>query len=94
MKKITALKVLDGYRVWLRFDDGAEGEVDFSGKPHTGVYAPWRDYAYFRRACIGDYGELRWDDQLDFGPESLWLQVTGQPAAALAPSGDPALAHA
>jgi len=78
MKKITALKVLDHYRVWLRFDDGVEGEVDFSRKPHTGVYAPWQDYDYFRRARIGDYGELRWDDQLDFGADSLWLGVTGR----------------
>ncbi|MEK7293764.1 MAG: adenylate/guanylate cyclase domain-containing protein, partial [Nitrospirota bacterium] len=50
---------------------GVEGEVDFSHKPRTGVYAPWQDYHYFRRAHIGQYGELRWDDQLDFGPDSL-----------------------
>lgn len=78
MKKIIALKVLEQYRVWLRFDDGVEGEVDFSDKRRTGVYAPWRDYSYFRRAQVGQHGELRWDDQLDFGPDSLWLQVTGR----------------
>ena len=44
MKRITALKVLDNYRVWLRFNDGVEGEVDFSQKPRTGVYASWNNY--------------------------------------------------
>ncbi len=27
---------------------------------------------------FGDGGELVWDDPLDFCPDSLWLQVTGQ----------------
>lgn len=94
MKKIVALKVLGEYRVWLRFDDGVEGEVDFSRKPHTGVYAPWQDYEYFRGARIGEYGELRWDDQLDFGPDSLWLQVTGKTVTELSPDLNPAPTHA
>ena len=83
MKKITALKVLDKYRVWLRFNDGVEGEVDFPQKPRTGVYASWNSYENFRNARIGDCGELLWNDQLDFGPDSLWLQVTGQKPEAL-----------
>ena len=58
MKKITALRVFDDYRVWLRFRDGVEGEVDFSKKPRTGVYAPWNSYERFREARIGDGGEL------------------------------------
>jgi hypothetical protein len=94
MKKITALNVLDHYRVWLRFDDGVEGEVDFSHKPRTGVYAPWQDYNCFRRAHIGQYGELRWDDQLDFGPDSLWLRVTDRPPEDLATDLQPARTHA
>lgn len=56
VKKLTEIRVLEGYRVWVRFDDGVEGEVDFSQKPHTGVYAPWQDYGYFRRVRIGEFG--------------------------------------
>ena len=78
MKKITAIKVLEDSRLWLRFDDGVEGEVDFSRKPRTGVYGWWNSYENFRKARIGDCGELLWNDQLDFCPDSLWLQVTGQ----------------
>jgi hypothetical protein len=78
MKKITALKVLDNYHVWLRFSDGMEGKVDFSSKPRTGVFAFWNSYENFRKARIGDCGELLWNDQLDFCPDSLWLQVTGE----------------
>ena len=72
------MKVLDNYRVWLCFNDGVEGEVDYSQKPGTGVYASWNSCENFRAARIGDGGELMWDSQLDFCPDSLWLLVTGQ----------------
>jgi hypothetical protein len=78
MKKIAKLKVLDNYRLWLRFNDGVEGVVDFSSKPRTGVFAFWSSCDNFRQARIGDAGELLWNDQLDFCPDSLWLQVTGR----------------
>ena len=94
MKKIVSVTVLDHYRLRLRFNDGVEGEVDFSKQPRTGVYAPWRDYGWFRRAHVGEYGELRWDDQLDFSPDALWLQVTGKRPEDLAADPNPALAHA
>jgi len=81
MKWLKEIRVLDAYRIWLRFDDGVEGEVDFSQKPRTGVYAPWQDYNYFRRARVGEFGDLVWDDQVDFSADSLWRKVTGHAPA-------------
>ena len=79
MKKITALKILENYRVWLRFDDGVEGEVDFSIKPRTGVFAPWNDYEFYRQARLGEQGRtLTWPGELDFCADALWLQLTGK----------------
>ncbi|PWU17710.1 MAG: DUF2442 domain-containing protein [Verrucomicrobia bacterium] len=77
MRRLTEIRVQDGYRIWVRFDDGVEGEVDFSKKPRTGVYASWQDYEYFRRARVGEFGELVWDNQVDFSADSLWRMVTG-----------------
>jgi hypothetical protein len=78
MRRIVALNVLENYRIWVRFDDGTAGEIDFSGKAHTGVYARWRDYNYFRQARIDSEGQLTWDDQLDFSAESLWRRITSR----------------
>jgi hypothetical protein len=75
MRRIVELRVLEHYRLWLRFDDGTEGEVDFSSKRRTGVYASWKDYDYFRRARIDSDGQLAWNDQVDFSADSLWVRV-------------------
>ena len=79
MKKIVACKVLENYRVWLRFDDGVEGEADFSALAGQGVFAPWTDYGFFRQAVIGEHCRtLTWPGELDFCADALWLQVTGK----------------
>jgi hypothetical protein len=94
MKKITAFKVLDNYRVWLRFDDGAEGEVDLTHLVGRGVFAAWRDYEFFRRAYVASYGALTWPGELDLCPDALWLKVTGKPAEELFPDLKTPAAHA
>jgi hypothetical protein len=98
MKKLIALKVLDNYRVWLRFDDGAEGEADFSAHVGQGVFAPWTDYAFFRQAAISEQGRtLTWPGELDFCADALWLQVTGKRPEDLFPNlrkERPVYAHA
>lgn len=94
MKRITRLDILDGYRVRLAFDDGVEGVVDFSAKPRIGVYAAWQDYGHFRRARIGDAGELIWDEQIDFSANTLWLRITGKPPEALSPGFASPAVHA
>jgi hypothetical protein len=87
MMKILAANVLDGYRVWLRFEDGIEGEVDFSAQVGEGVFAPWSDYAFFRCADIGEKGRvLTWPGELDFCADALWLQITGKQPEDLFPN--------
>jgi len=54
MKKINSFKVLDNYRIWLRFDDEVEGVADLSELVGKGVFAAWRDYEFFRRAYVAD----------------------------------------
>jgi Protein of unknown function (DUF2442) len=77
MKRIAQVRVLENYSVGLRFDDGAEGEVDFGPNVGRGVFAPWTDYSFFRQAAIGEQGRtLTWPGELDFCADALWLKVT------------------
>ncbi len=60
---------LGGHRVWLRFDDGMEGELDLSGELSGEVFEPLRDPAYFGRFDVDD--TLVWPNGADFAPEFL-----------------------
>ena len=78
MKKISEVKVLQGYRLELVFDNGARGVVDLSGLVGKGVFAIWRDRRIFEQVRIGSFGELVWGDQIDLCPDALYLKATGK----------------
>ncbi len=86
MKKVTELKALPGYRLWLRFDDGVEGAVDLSDKVGVGVFSLWQDPAAFAAVRIGEVGDVVWSDQVDLCPDALYLKVTGLKPEELFPS--------
>ena len=58
------------YRVWLRFNDGACGEVDLGGELDGPVFGPLRDPELFKRFRI-EHHTLAWENGADFAPEFL-----------------------
>lgn len=67
-----------GYRLYLEFSDGARGEVDLSDLAGNGVFRVWDDYGFFETVHIGDHREIRWDDDIELCPDSLYLRLTGR----------------
>ena len=86
MRKIAKVKVLDGYRLELEFDDGVSGIVDLSDLVGKGVFALWRDRRAFEQVRVGSSGELVWGDQIDLCPDALYLKVTGKKPEDIFPS--------
>ncbi|MBI4459981.1 MAG: DUF2442 domain-containing protein [Acidobacteria bacterium] len=80
MFKIAEVRVVQGYRLWLRYTDGTEGEVDLSDLAGRGVFAAWNERRFFETVQIDDSGALVWGDQLDLCPDALYLRLTGKPA--------------
>ena len=78
MRKITAVKVLEGYCLELTFDDGVSGTVDLAELAGKGVFAVWRDRGAFESVRIGSSGEIVWGDQIDLCPDALYLKATGK----------------
>ncbi len=78
---IVEVHPLDGYRLHLRFDDGAEGDVDVSARVRfDGVFTPLRDPAYFRRVRVdAGLGTIVWPNGADLDPLVLYSLVTGEP---------------
>lgn len=94
MRQITNVKVLEGYRLELEFDDGVSGGVDLSDLVGKGVFALWRDRRAFEQVRVGSSGELAWGDKIDLCPDALYLRVTGKKPEDIFPSLRKQPAHA
>lgn len=66
------------YRIYLQFSDGAKGEVDLSHLAGKGVFQAWNDLAFFERVHIGKHREIKWNDEIELCPDSIYLTLTGK----------------
>jgi hypothetical protein len=81
LRDVTAARALGGYRLWLEFDDGVQGEVDLGPLlTFEGVFAPLRDPSYFALATANaELGTVCWPNGADWDPLVLYALVTGRP---------------
>ena len=80
LKDIVDVKPLDGYRLKLRFEDGAEGVIDVAQLvPLTGVFAALRDRSEFASVRVNpELGTICWPGGADLDPDVLYSLVTGK----------------
>jgi hypothetical protein len=72
ISRLAAAEYVAGYTVWLRFDDGLEGEIDLSEELHGPVFGPLRDVRFFRQVQLHpELKTLVWPNGADFAPEFL-----------------------
>ena len=79
------VRVLDGYRLWLRYTDGAEGEVDLRHLAGQGVFKVWQSRDAFAAVRIGASGALEWPGDVDLCPDAVYLRLTGSTPEELFP---------
>lgn len=80
---MSTLKILealpqDGYKIWLKFDDGTTGEADLSHLAGKGVFALWNDVKIFEKFSIENGRRLEWADEIDLDADSLYMKLTGK----------------
>ena len=73
LARVVEARYIAAYRVWLRFDDGLEGEVDLESVLRGPVFEPLKDPAYFAQFSV-DW-TLTWPNGADLAPESLYARV-------------------
>lgn len=84
----------DGFRLCLRYDDGACGEVDLSHLAGQGVFAPWDDRAFFERAHITEHRSVAWSDEIELCADALYIRLTGKTVEELMPAAKGLLTNA
>jgi hypothetical protein len=73
---VTDARYVGGYRVWLRFNDGLDGEIDLSSELHGEVFEPLRDVELFSQLRLHpEYETIVWPNGADLAPEFLYEQV-------------------
>lgn len=83
---VTAVEVLDSYRLRLSFADGIVGEVDLSREEWRGVLEPLADPAFFASVFVDpEAGTIAWPNGVDMAPEPLYDEARRN--AASAPAG-------
>jgi hypothetical protein len=76
MKRPIDVRPEAGYRLWLRYDDGAEGTVDLSDLVGRGVFEAWKDPRVFEGVKLTAHGALEWPGGLDLCPDAIYLRLT------------------
>jgi len=79
--RITEVKTLPDLHLWLKFSDGAAGEVDLKKYIRfSGVFAPLREPEQFAKVDIDQsWGNIFWPNGVDLDTEVLYSLVTGKP---------------
>lgn len=76
---VTDVEPLGGHLLFLRFEDGTEGELNFSTESWQGVFAPLEAPDYFARVEVDDdLGTIVWPNGADIAPETLHRWVAEQ----------------
>lgn len=78
LHRIENVEPRSNYRVWIRFEDGAQGEVDLSDLVGKGVFSAWEDPQAFEKVYIDqETGTIAWPGGLDLAPDGLYRDVAG-----------------
>jgi hypothetical protein len=79
--RIVAAKALPDYRLWIRFHDGIEGEVDLSHLVGKGVFRRWEAAREFARVRVDPETEtVVWPGDLHLAPDALYRDIAGASA--------------
>jgi hypothetical protein len=78
MFKPVEVKALPNYRLWVKYSDGIEGNVDLSQLVGRGVFSLWNDFSAFQKVYIGGSGEIAWSETIDICPDAVYMKITGK----------------
>lgn len=70
--KIVECQARSDYRLWIRFDDGLEGEIDLSDLVGKGVFAAWNSIDFFNNVHVDPKTDtVTWENEIDLDPYVL-----------------------
>jgi len=70
--RVIDARHIEQYSIWIKFNDGSEGEVDLKDELWGPVFEPLKDINQFRKFSVHpDLHTITWENGADFSPEFL-----------------------
>jgi hypothetical protein len=74
--RIKEVEARPAYKLWVRFEDDVEGEVDLSALVGKGVFKQWEDPKEFMKVYLDPQtGAPSWPGELDIAPDALYRDL-------------------
>jgi hypothetical protein len=71
--RLTDAKYVEGYKLYLHFADGSEGEVNFEPELTGEIFEPLKDISFFKKFSINrEIHTIVWPNGADFAPKFLY----------------------
>jgi len=87
--KVIKAKPLDGFKLFLQFENNESGIADLSELAGRGVLAAWNDRSFFEDLRVTSEGAVEWANEIDICGDSLYLRVTKKTPEELFPRLSP-----
>ena len=71
----VAVEPRDGYRLWVRFDDGVEGEINLSARAGRGVFKVWDEPGVFESVKIMPNRAICWTEEAELCADAVYLEL-------------------
>jgi hypothetical protein len=76
LPKLREANYRGDYRIWLKFADGVEGEIDLESELWGEVFEPLKEKARFATFSLHkELGTIVWPNGADFAPEFLYQKL-------------------
>jgi len=72
--RVSDVRVIEDYALWVRFQDGLEGVVRFQPGFFRGVFSHLIDPTMFRRVGVVN-GAVTWPGDLDLAPDAMHSKI-------------------
>ena len=97
LTKPIAVEARNGYKIWIKYADGEEGEIDLAHLSGDGVFKAWVNRSLFENVWITPYRSVMWgtdSDELELCADALYLELTGKTIQEVRSSLDKQVSHA
>jgi hypothetical protein len=81
LKDIIEARATGGHRLYIRFEDGIDGEIDLETLVEfKGVFEPLKDPAEVAKVRVDhELGTICWQSGADLDPDVLYAKLSGEP---------------